>query len=57
MTCFGCGAETKTYVGAVPICVLCAEKSCYGGRKPQELSPHESALCAQSDLPRLEKTF
>jgi hypothetical protein len=36
--CFGCGAETKTYVGAVPICVLCAEK-CYGGRKPQKRSP------------------
>lgn len=38
--CFGCGVETKTYVGAVPICVSCGEKT-YGGQKPQERSPHD----------------
>src|SRR5712691_3975369 len=39
--CFGCGAETKTFVGAVPICVSCMEKN-YGGRSPQEGSSHDA---------------
>ncbi len=39
--CFGCGAETKTYVGAVPVCVSCRDQN-YGGRELQEGSSHDA---------------
>ena len=44
--CFGCGAETKTFVGAVPICVSCMEKN-YGGRNPQEGSSQDVSSAAR----------